>query len=147
MAGIRSLGTLGSRTFRPGALMKKPAPIAKLERSVSKKQADDKDARELAAWSLAVRTRDKFTDRFTGKKVQPAKQVGVTHPDCGHAHHVEPRENRDTRTDRRNGLTVSFATHQRLEANELKVVGTKYFTKNGKKYLNCDHASTRVVPA
>jgi hypothetical protein len=152
MAGeaIRRLPTLADQQANwrqqfTAKYAKKPAPIAKLERSVAKKKADDKDARELAQWSAAVRKRDRWTDRYTGKPVKKAKEVGVAHPDCGHAHHVEPRTNVDVRYDRRNGLTVSWATHLRLEANELTVIGKKYFTKNGKKYLNCDHASTRIV--
>lgn len=139
MAGIRSLSTLANRPAAPiGSLLKKPAPLAKLDRAVEKKKATDQDARDLAKWSASVLTRDQYVDRFTGKPVKKASEVGVTHPDAAHAHHVVPRADAAVRTDRRNGLCVSWATHQLLEAHELTVIGTKFFRKSGRRFINCD---------
>ncbi len=54
-------------------------------------------------------------------------------------HHVEPRENADVRHDTRNGITLSFKTHDAVERNKLRIVGTVWFTVNGKRYINCDY--------
>lgn len=114
----------------------------KLDRSIAKKQAAAKDDRKLIAWARAVKKRDEWKDRLTG---HPVKQVGgpngvpVTDPDAGHAHHVEPRENPDTRYDVRNGITLSYTTHDAVERHTLRIVGTKFFRLKGRRYIDCTH--------
>ena len=60
------------------------------------------------------------------------------HPDTAHAQHVEPRSNADVRYDRRNGITLSALTHDRVERHQLRIVGTAWFEVNGKQYVDCD---------
>ena len=107
----------------------------RLERAEANQQADRDDKRKLEVWARAVKNRDEWKDRLTGARV---KAVLRLLPDRAEAHHVEPRANYDTRYDVRNGLTLSLATHERVERNEIQIVGTRHFTVNGKQYINCD---------
>jgi hypothetical protein len=132
------LPTLAEMNATRRATPKKPAALAKVDRQVAKDKATREDERKLQAWSKAVKERDEYKDRYTGKPVKRGRDVSVIHPDAAHAHHVEPRENQDVRYDRRNGLTLSFKTHARVEAGELLIKGTRFFTVKGKRYINCD---------
>lgn len=133
---INGLMTLAERHAVPHASPKIHPAKAQLARSIEKVKADREDDRKLAAWSKAVRDDDDWTDRYTGRKVKPAKTVGVISPNAAHAHHIEDRANQDVRYDVRNGVTLSYASHLKVEANELRIVGTRWFTVNGKRYIN-----------
>lgn len=111
---------------------------SKTEKARAKQKADKDDEQKLAAWGKAVKNRDEWTDRYTGKRLKRTKGLSFD-PDAAHAHHVEPRENWDTRHDVRNGITLSFETHEKVEKNQLRIVGTKFFTVNGKRYVDCTH--------
>jgi hypothetical protein len=109
----------------------------KADRARDKEKARRKDDRKLTQWARDVKRLDDWTDRYTLRFVKPVgRGVSVTHPDAGHAHHIEPRENWDVRYDVRNGITLSFTTHDKVERGKLRIVGTKFFTVNGRKYIN-----------
>lgn len=108
----------------------------KLDRKVAKAKADVDDQKKLTAWANAVKDRDEWKDRKTEKKV---RRTHVLAPDSAHAHHIEPKENEDTRHDVRNGITLSYTTHDAVERNKLRIVGTKFFTKNGRRYIDATH--------
>jgi hypothetical protein len=106
----------------------------KVDRMRAKAEADRDDERKLQAWAKAVKNRDRWTDRYTGK---PVRSTAILALDSAHAHHVEPRANWDVRHDVRNGLTLSYETHAKVEANELRIVGTAWFEVEGKRYIDC----------
>lgn len=108
----------------------------RLDRAQSKKKAVAQDRRLLTEWARQVKDRDEWKDRYTGKKVRGTRLLS---PDAAHAHHVEPCANKDVRHDTRNGITLSFTTHDLVERNKLRIVGTVWFTVNGKRYINCDY--------
>lgn len=108
----------------------------KLDRAIEKKKATRADEKKLAVWATAVKDRDEWKDRKTEKTV---RRTSVLAPDSAHAHHIEPKKNADTRYDVRNGITLSFTTHDAVERNRLQIIGTKFFVKNGKRYINGTH--------
>lgn len=131
-----SLRTLTDRRGERYATPKQDIPT-KLDRAREKKAATREDERKLAAWALAVKIRDQYSDRHTLKRVSSTRLM--LDPDSGHAHHIEPRENLDTRYDVRNGVTLSAITHEAVERNKLKIIGTRFFVLHGRRYINADH--------
>lgn len=128
-----------ARALRP--LKQKHELPSKMDRAEAKKKAAALDERKLAAWAKKVKERDEWKDRYTGRKVKSVREtLTVTHPDAGHAHHVEPRENEDTRYDVRNGLCLSAKTHDLVERNKLRIVGTRWFRINGRRYIDCRYS-------
>lgn len=121
--------------------MRVGTPIAKgptrLDRAVEKKAAKREDERKLAAWAIAVKIRDSYKCRFTGKKVKGSRLA--LDPDSAHAHHIEPRANLDTRYDVRNGITLSALSHDAVERNKLEIVGTVFFYLRGKRYIDATY--------
>lgn len=111
-----------------------PKGPTRLDRAVEKKAAKREDERKLAAWALAVKIRDGYTDRYTGRKVKGTRLI--LDPDAAHAHHIEPRANVDTRYRVENGLCLSAATHDAVERNKLEIVGAKFFSVNGRTYTD-----------
>lgn len=105
----------------------------KLDHKIAKAKADVDDLKKLTVWANAVKDRDEWKDRKTEKKV---RRTHVLAPDSAHAHHIEPKDNLDTRYDVRNGLTLSFTTHDAVERNKLQIIGTKFFRKNGRRYID-----------
>jgi hypothetical protein len=105
-------------------------------RAEDKTAARKKDDTLLRLWRAAVWLRDKGKDRHTGKKVLKTIALDVNRGEC---HHVEPRENEATRYDRRNGVLLSYANHELVERNQLRIVGTKFFVLNGRRYIDCDY--------
>lgn len=114
----------------------------KLDRVIEKKTADREDKQKLDAWALAVKVFDNWRDRKTGKKVKRTRQLD---PLRAEAHHVVPKSDRNVRYDVRNGICLSFATHDAVERNTLRIVGTKFFTVNGKTYINAREPVTFEV--
>lgn len=113
-----------------------PPKSSKADRAYDAGAAKKEDEKQLAVWRRAVGTRDKGKDRCTGKKVLKTIALDPNRAEC---HHVESRENYDVRYDRRNGILLSLTTHCLVEENKLRIVGTKFFNVNGKKYIDCDH--------
>lgn len=124
-----------ARTLRP--LQQKSELPTKMDKAEAKKKAQGLDERKLRTWAKQVKERDAWKDRMTGQRVTSAK-LALT-PDAAHAHHVEPRENYDVRYDTRNGLTLSARSHDLVERNKIRIVGTVFFQVNGRRYINCDH--------
>lgn len=124
-----------ARVLRP--VKQKHEMPTKMDRAEDKKKATALDVRKLTAWAKEVKARDGWRDRFTGKRVKGTRLV--LHPDAAHSHHVEPRENVETRYDTRNGICLSAKTHDLVERNQIRIVGTVFFTVNGKRYINADH--------
>ena len=96
------------------------------------------DAKAEAKWKRDVWARDGGRCRWCKRLV---KKSLVLMPDRGEVHHVEPREHRPTRFDRRNGLLVCAACHERIsgKVNEkFVIVSSKHFTLGGIEYLDAD---------
>lgn len=132
---LNSLKTLAEANAKP-----KPCPKGESRLTVKTAEVKD-DAKKLAACRKAVWTRDEGKDRYTGRRV--LKTIALD-PDRGEAHHVAGRADKAVRYDPRNLILLSLDTHEKVERNELKIVGTKFFTVNGKQYIDCDHAVTFV---
>ena len=90
----------------------------------------------LSLWALAVKNRDRWRDRYDGKPVERTLDLI---PRRAEAHHVASREDAAVRYDTRNGLTLSFENHQRVERNELRIVGTKFFTVKSRRYIDATY--------
>lgn len=110
-----------------------PKTATKLARAIANKAARLDDQKKLRAWAYAVKDRDKWTDRKTGVRVLRTRQLD---PLRAEAHHIEPRENKATRYDVRNGLCLSFATHYLIETNQLRIAGTQFFRTGGSTYID-----------
>ena len=52
------------------------------------------------------------------------------------AHHIVDRSDQAVRYDVRNGLCLSFATHEAVERYRLRIVGSSFFTKGGREYID-----------
>lgn len=135
-ADLSFLKTLDQANARPHATPKHEI-ATRMDHAKEKKDADRLDKQKLAVWSRQVKDRDEWKDRKTGKAVK--RTTHVLHPDAAHAHHVEDRENVDVRYDIRNGVTLSAETHDAVERNKLRIVGTRFFKVNGARYIDCTH--------
>lgn len=131
------LSSLGIRTMAEVNAQRRATPKhelpTKLDRAVEKKAADRKDEQQLAAWSLAVKVRDLWTCRKTGKRLKRTRQLD---PLRAEAHHIVSRSDEAVRYDIRNGVALSYEVHEAVERNTLQIVGTRFFVKNGQKYIN-----------
>lgn len=110
-----------------------PKPSTKLDRAIANKTARLDDATQLRVWALAVKTRDQWKDRKTGVRVLRTLTLD---PLRAEAHHIEPKGNRATRYDVRNGICLSLETHLRVEQNRLRIVGSRFFVKGGVRYID-----------
>ena len=120
---------------------KQPKPYTKLERAIARKAARLLDKKKLEVWARAVKERDLWKDRKTGVKVRSTRQLD---PLRAEAHHIEPRSNRDTRYDIRNGITLSFEHHFDVEHFRYRIEGTVWFVKNGCRYIDGTYPVTFV---
>lgn len=102
---------------------------AKREKTTDHRKTWDAVTREI--WM-----RDHGRDRLTRRKV---KKTIALDPLRGEVHHVVSRDDRAVRYDRRNLLLLSLETHGRVERHELRIVGTHWFTINGKTYVNTEY--------
>jgi len=133
---VRALPTLAEVSATRRATPKY-AMLTKFDRTAIKQQLKRDDAKKLAAWAKQVKALDDWRDRYTGARVKPVGHgVSVTDPHAAHAHHLEPRENEETRYDVRNGITLSASTHDAVERNQLRIVGTQFFRLSGRRYIN-----------
>jgi hypothetical protein len=118
-----------------------PKVGSKLDRAIARKAARLDDARKLRIWAHAVKERDLWKDRKTGQRVRRTRDLD---PLRAEAHHIEPKENRDTRYDVRNGVTLSFENHEHVTHNRLTIEGTVWFRKNGCRYIDGTYPVTFV---
>jgi hypothetical protein len=130
--GLQDLRTLGDVQRTRRAVRKRDLPT-KLDRAIASKAARLLDKRKLDAWAFAVKTRDRWRDRRTGLRVSRTRQLD---PLRAEAHHIASRDDRAVRYDVRNGLCLSLATHEAIEHNQIVIVGTKWFTKAGVRYID-----------
>lgn len=130
--GLAQLRTLGDVQRRPRAVRKRDLPT-KLDRAIASKAARLLDKRKLDVWAAAVKTRDRWKDRRTGYRVHSTKQLD---PLRAEAHHIASKDDRAVRYDPRNGVTLSLESHELVERNILTIVGTKWFTKRGTRYID-----------
>lgn len=105
----------------------------KLDRAIAAKAARLEDARRLREWARAVKDRDKWKDRKTGVRVRRCLELD---PLRAEAHHIEPKSNRATRYDVRNGICLSYEMHAKVERGDYRIDGTAWFTKNGVRYID-----------
>lgn len=103
-------------------------------------QAAKAEATAEARWKREVWIRDRGCCRWCKRKV--VKTIALV-PERGECHHISGRVVPAFRYDRRNGLLVCLACHERLTGmvNEKHVVvPTKMFRVDGVAYTNADHA-------
>ena len=139
MNRVARLPTLAACRRRPCAT---PKPSTRLARAIAKKVARRADAQQLVAWARAVKDRDQWKDRRTGVRVRSTRELD---PLRAEAHHVVSKDDWAVRTDVRNGICLSLATHDRVERGELRIVGTKFFTKQGRRYIDARYP-VRFLP-
>ncbi len=114
----------------------KIGPLSKGKTRAEKNTAAAKDdERQLADWRNAVGTRDKWIDRFTGKKTERTLAHVLNRAE---AHHLSPRANKDTRFDRRNGVHLSLHSHEQVTHGEIRIKGTSFYRLNSKRYIDAD---------
>jgi hypothetical protein len=136
MSPIEDLPTLGQLQATPRATPKRELET-KLDRAIANKSARLLDERELRAWAFAVKTRDQWKDRKTGRRVRRCLELDA---DRAEAHHIEPKENRATRYDVRNGVTLSYENHAKVERGDYRIEGTVWFRIGGCRYIDGTHA-------
>jgi hypothetical protein len=130
MSRLARLPTLAACRATPCA---SPKPATRLQRAIAKKAARLDDARKLAAWAKAVKDRDQWKDRRTGQKVRSTRELD---PLRAEAHHIVSKDDWAVRHDPRNGVCLSFATHDLVERYVLRIEGTRFFTKHGVRYID-----------
>ena len=106
---------------------------SKLDRAIARKVARLLDAKKLRVWALQVKERDYWKDRKTGVRVRRTRDLD---PLRAEAHHIEPRENPDTRYDIRNGITLALHNHELVTHNHYRIEGTVWFTVKGCRYID-----------
>lgn len=137
---IEDLLTLAQQQATPRA-QRKDQLETKLDRAIANKAARLLDERKLRQWAFAVKDRDQWRDRKTGRRVLRTLALD---PDRAEAHHVEPKGNWATRYDVRNGLTLSYETHAKVERGDYRIEGTAWFTIDGTRYIDCTAPVTFV---
>lgn len=134
---IEDLPTLDQVNAQPHATRKDQIPT-KLDRAIANKAARLLDARKLRAWAFAVKDRDHWKDRKTGRRVRRCLELDA---DRAEAHHIEPKSNPVTRTDVRNGITLSYENHARVERGDYRIDGTVWFRgSDGCRYVDGTYA-------
>lgn len=138
MRSITDLPTLDQVNALPHATPKGELET-KLDRAIANKTARLKDERELRAWAFAVKDRDHWKDRKTGKRVRRCLELD---PDRAEAHHIVSKDDWTVRYDERNGICLSLAVHDAVERGKYRIEGTVFFTKNGARYIDGRFAVT-----
>jgi hypothetical protein len=110
-----------------------PKGSTKLDRAIANKAARLADKKALDAWAFAVKLRDLWKDRKTGVRVRRTRDLD---PLRAEAHHIVSKDDRAVRYDVRNGVCLSFATHEAVEHNRLRIEGTVFFRKGGQTYID-----------
>jgi hypothetical protein len=113
----------------------KPTKLDALQRKDASRNLNET---KLRAWRKAVDARDAkngFVCRWSGKKLA---RTTTQQPDRAERHHIEPRINKKTRYDVRNGLLVSLESHQRFQQHELKIIEGQAFEIDGRAYWDAN---------
>lgn len=110
-----------------------PKGSSKLNRAIARKVTRLLDAKKLRVWAFAVKERDLWKDRKTGVRVRRTRDLD---PLRAEAHHIEPKENLDTRYDIRNGITLALHNHELVTHNHYRIEGTVWFTVKGCRYID-----------
>lgn len=105
----------------------------RLDRAIDNKAARLMDERLLRSWAFKVKDRGGWKDRKTGERLRRCLDLD---PLRAEAHHVVSRDDWNVRYDIRNGICVSFATHDALTRGRLVIEGTAWFTIRGTKYID-----------
>lgn len=130
---LEDLLTLAEVQAAPRA-QRKDQLETKLDRAIENKAARLEDERKLRAWALAVKHRDQWKDRKTGRRVLRTLNLDA---DRAEAHHIEPKGNWVTRYDLRNGVTLSYEHHEKVERGDYRIEGTEFFTaEDGCRYID-----------
>lgn len=132
---VKAPAHLGTLADQQGA---KPKPT-RLDAMAGKENRRRDNEAKLREWRKAVDARDGkqgFKCRWSGK---PLARTLELRPDRAERHHLEPRANRKTRYDVRNGVLCSLETHERFEHNLLQIVDGKTFVVDGRAYWDADH--------
>jgi hypothetical protein len=136
---VDSLHTLADVQVKPRAI---PKPSTKLQRAIDKKAARLLDATKLRAWARAVKERDRWLDRKTGKRVLSTRQLD---PMRAESHHIVSKDDHAVRYDIRNGICLSFTTpHYAVTTGQLAIEGTVFFKKGGATYIDGTYPVTFV---
>lgn len=96
------------------------------------------DKKEEARWRKEVWSRDRGACRWCRRPVE--RRIDL-HPTRGECHHVSGRVICAIRWDRRNGLLLCKACHERITGKvaEKHVIESKHtFTVDGVQYINAD---------
>lgn len=110
-----------------------PKGVSRLEQKILRERAE---FLQREHWKRAVWDRDEGKCRSCGVRCVKVREL---HPRRGECHHVEPRANRATRWNLRNGLLVCAGCHQRITGavnDKLVIQGDHYFTVGGQRYLD-----------
>lgn len=99
------------------------------------KQDKDEAAAEKQ-WKADVWARDKGKCRKTGIKLLKTLRLD---PKRGERHHIAGRADRRVRWDPRAAILVSLEVHQQLTQHKLRIVGTKFFEVDGKRYIDATY--------
>lgn len=109
------------------------------ESRLQKKVREQKDeTKEEARWKRELWKRDSGRCRWCRRAVRQCLELV---PDRGECHHLSGRVVKDIRWDRRNGLLVCAACHERLTgkvAEKHVIVSRHTFTVDGMQYINGD---------
>ncbi len=132
--GLSDLPTLASRSSERYAKSKGAEP----SRLQAKESRAKDERKEEAAWKKAVWKRDGGHCRWCRREVRRCLELV---PDRGEVHHVSGRVVHAIRWDRRNGVLLCAACHERITGRvaEKSVIESKHtFTVDEIAYINAD---------
>lgn len=129
---IARLPTLATVNAVPHATPKDQLET-RLDRAIASRAARLEDQRQLRAWAIAVKTRDRWRDMKTGRRVHRRLELD---PQRAEAHHIVSKDDWTVRYDVRNGITLSFETHEAVERGVYRIEGTAWFTIDGVRYID-----------
>jgi hypothetical protein len=113
----------------------------KLDRAVRRKAGRLEEAKQLRIWAQAVKARDRWICRQSGRRVLSTRALD---PRRGEAHHIVSRSDAAVRFDVRNGLCLSLESHLAVELGRYRIDGTVFFRKGGCRYIDATYAVTFV---
>lgn len=130
--GLKDLYTLASR---PAPNLQKSATPSRLQVKTAKDHADDK---QLKVWRDQIIDRDDHTCRRCRCRVIRTLSL---HPRRAECHHVAGRDEQTVRYESRAGLLLCASCHEQVTGtvnNKVLILGTVFFRKDGRKFINCD---------
>jgi hypothetical protein len=98
------------------------------------------ESKQEAVWKKAIWKRDEGKCRWCHRVCRQCLDLA---PDRGECHHVSGRVVREIRWDRRNGLLLCAACHERVTGKvaERFLIHSRYtFTVDGIAYINADRS-------